>query len=448
MHTEHIHQIGIGIVLLFVFANAQDSLIYPEALSPRALEEFENEGKVAFRISFTETIKYRIKTQFTYRGFELYYLNQGGEKEAKQTTSLTYSSKWINIGFGRGQPHIAKGLILGNTMMRFTPNLRNNAGIRRTKLRISNYDHYDELIFLYSQIGKIYVSAFRYDGVLCGLGEYHSENYFAGMAFYGLEKPLLETWFNFKNDRIRTSADFSLTEVGINHLCGDALYKYEKLTLFSSLIYLHPDFRSLKTDSKWGSGLKPGSWAYAVGASLSRSHWKMSMIGSSILRDKYSEKRFMSVLRFKKKPFEINLSYALKELFDLKENDHFPFELVWQKEQFHLCKMNLKLQLNKMLQLSCQLQGDISHSQSYAAILRLTYKASSNLLRIQISRSRGIHSDLYFLRPLSTSTYSIRRSPKEETIYMDLVYSKDIGIMKIYVLLRNEGANMGFTIDN
>ncbi|MEA2077540.1 MAG: hypothetical protein U9O95_05930 [Candidatus Marinimicrobia bacterium] len=434
----------IVIFLLFVIAYAQDSLIYPEALSPQALEEFENEGKVSFRVSFNEKIDYRLKTQFTYKEFGLYLLNQGGEKKTEQTTSLSYSSKWINMGIGHGRPHIAKGLILGNTMMRFTPNLRNNAGIRPTKMTVKNYDYYKELVFFGSSIRQIGILLFRYDGTYCALAQYLQKEWQTGLVVYKNEKFFTEAWTNYKNNDLRASLNASLASGKLNHACGDVFYRHDQLSLFISSVYLHPEFNTVKTDSKWGSGLKPGSSAYLVGISLLHSSWRINSVAYCILKSDHEEQRFMLDLRYKKKTIKIDLSYSAKKILDLCDSDQFPFAMTWQNEESHICKMNVKIQIQKELQLICQLQGDLVHSRSYAGIIRLTYRKSGDLLRMQLSKCRSWNNALYFLRPLTASSYSIRRAPKEETIYMDLLYSKDIGTMKIYVLLRSEGINVGF----
>ncbi len=427
---------------------SQDSLLHLESLSSQAIEEFEPEGKVSFRVACNEAIDYRLKAQFTYKGFGLYYLDQGDEKKSKKTTSLTFYNKWINFGVGHGQPHIAKGVILGNTMMRFTPGLTHNAGVRMTKIRIRNYNYYDELVFIGASIGRVGGSVFRYSGVYSGFAEYRFEKWLTGMAFYVLEKPTIEGWVNFKGDQAQASLNTSFADKKLNHICGDVLYKNKKLTLFGAAIYTHADFITLKSDSQWGAGLKSGSRGIIGGASLMFSPWKISTIGYNILRADHREERLIIDMRYKKKPFEINLSYLYKNISELDESQRFPFALTWEETRNHICKLNTKLQFSKSVQISCQLQGDMLHAQSYVSTIRLTYKRSDSLLRLQLSHCRGYKSELYFLRPLTSSSYSIRRTPNEETTYIDLLYSKNVGVMKIHVLLRNEGVNIGFTIDN
>jgi hypothetical protein len=427
---------------------AQDSLLYPEALSPQSMKEYEQEGKVSFRVASNEDINYRLKAQFTYQGFEFYYLGQGGERESEQTTSLAFSNKWINIGVGRGQPHIAKGIILGNTMMRFTPGLTNNAGVRASRISIRNYDYYDELVYLTGSVGRVCGSIFRYDGVYSGSVEYRYHQWLAGLAYYGLERSLIESWVNYKNDQLRASLNASLADKKINHICGDALYKNEMFTLFGAAIYTQEDLIELKSDSQWGSGLKSGSRGVSAGVSLTFSPWKINTIAYNILRADHNEERFMLDMRYKKKPFEINISYSFKNISELQEDRIFPFALTWNESQNHICKLTTKIDLSKAVHVSYQLQGDMRHKRSHVSVFRLTYKRFGSLLRCQLSHCCGSDSDLYFLRPLTPSSYSIRKATNEETIYIDLLYSRNVGNMKIHVLLRNEGVNLGFTIGN
>ena len=433
------------VILLFLkIVTAQDSLMYPESMSPQTMEEFENDGNVTFQISFTGEIAYKTKAQFSYKGFELNYLSYGGEKETEQYASISWLSKWMILGIGRGQPNIAKGMILGNTMMRFTPNPRSQSGISPAKLRIKNYDYYKKLIFVSGVINKFDVSLFCYNDTYGGFIQYRQKEWFSGAAWYGLEKPVIETWANYKSDQIKGSVNASFTSRNFNHATGDLYYSHGVFRLFMSAIYLHPEFLSLKSDSKWGSGLKAGSQGYASGAGLSILPWKANIFGYCILRDNYQEQRYMLDLRYKKKPFEVILSYSSKAISELIENDTYPFARAWQEQDYRICKMNVKIKIQKELLLSYQLQGDIMHSRSHANVLRLTYRKSGDLFRLQLSNCRSSDNALYFLRPLSASSYSIRRAPAEETLYVDMLYSRNIGMMKIYVLLRNEGMNVGF----
>ncbi|RKY53019.1 MAG: hypothetical protein DRP93_07215, partial [Candidatus Neomarinimicrobiota bacterium] len=353
---KNLRMIVLVMLLLLKIVIAQDSLMYPESMSLQTMEEFENDGSVTFRISFTGEIAYKVKAQFTYKGFELNYLSYGGEKETEQYASLSWLSKWMILGMGRGQPNIAKGIILGNTMMRFTPNLRSQSGISPVKLRIKNYDYYKELIFMSGVINKFDVSLFRYAGSYCGLVQYGQKDRFTGIAYYGLKNPVIETWVNYKSNQIKTSLNVSFTFDNLNHVTSDFYYCREKIRLFISAIYLQREFEALKSDSKWGSGLKAGSEGYAGGARLSILPWKINILGYCILRNDYYEQRSMLDMRYKKKVFEIILSYSSKTIKELIEDDNFPFALSWQEQDYRICKMNVKFKIKKELQFSYQLQ--------------------------------------------------------------------------------------------
>jgi hypothetical protein len=229
-----------------------------------------------------------------------------------------------------------------------------------------------------------------------------------------------------------------------NHICGDVLVKHKKLSLYAAAIGLQKDFNALKIDSKWGSGLKPGSCGIAAGITGSFTPLKVSMIAYDMICDKSEERRFLFECVYKKRPMEILFSYTGKHLAALSDKDIFPFERDWRSERSDVCKMNLKLNLEKGLLLNCQLQGDVANPGSYAAVIRLTYEQKKEQLRFQLTACRGPDADLYFLRPLGPSTYTIRKTPREEAFYWDILYSKDIGSMELYVLLRSEGVNLGF----
>ena len=441
------HKAGLVILIalgLLKILFAQDSLLHTEALSAHAMEEFEKDGRVSLKVSFSEEVQYKLKTQFAYRGFEFNYLDEGGDKEGEKTASLSWSSNWIEIGAGRGQPNIAKGLILGNTMMRFTPNLGNLAGMSPAKLKIKSYAYYKDLIFVRGSIRNFGAAVFRYNGYYCGFIQYRHNTWHAGAVVYGFEKSVLESWVNYRDNEFRSSLNASLAKGKLNHATADMYYSHGNLRLFMSAIYMHPEFIALKSDSKWGSGLQAGSQGYASGASLTFSPWKINCLGYCVLRNDYREQRFMLDLRYRKTPLELIISYSSKNISELKEREIFPFDLQWQEQLAGICKLNIKLQIFKQLHLSCQLQGDMINMGSYVSILRLTYKRPKDLLRLQISSCRSCGNALYFLRPLTASTYSIRRAPENETLYVDLVYSKDMGVITLYVLLRNEGVNVGF----
>ncbi|MCF7832384.1 MAG: hypothetical protein K9N05_02255 [Candidatus Marinimicrobia bacterium] len=449
MSVERAFQVAmVGCIMIVKIAGAQDSLIHPDALSAQALDEYENDAKISFRLGFGENISYRVKTQFEYCGFNFFYLAEGEEKDPEQTVSFSAEKGCLKAGIGQGQPNISKGLILGNTMMRFTPDLSNNAGISPGKLSIKNYNYYARLEYCDVKFRDMDMSAFRYDGNYCAMAQYARSEWNAGMAYFALIDPILETWAEYKNKTIRANFDLSLAKWNLNHICGDILYKRGGVLLYGGAVYTHHNFQMLKSDSKWGSGLKAGSQGYSGGISLSSSLLKLKSFAYCVFRDNYQEQRCMIDLGFKKKPCEIILSYCSKTISELDENKHFPFEQDWQEEKNRICKMNVKFQIQKQLQFSYQIQGDILHPRSYVSVLRLTYRRSDDLIRLQLSKCRSLDNALYFLRPLTASAYSIRRAPNIETSYIDLLYSKDIGIMRIYILLRNEGINVGFSIEN
>ena len=426
------------------FCLGQDTLIHAELLNPHAMEEYENEGSSSFRLGFGEEIQYRTKAQFTYKGFKFNYRNEGGEKdENDQRSSLTWNWKNFEIGFGRGQPNIAKGMILGNTMMRFTSALGGQAGVRPTKIGIKSSFQYKELMRFGLNFNFFNLSLFRYDGQYGGVVEIKNRSWLGGMGFYIADKPIYESWFDHKSDRFRISANLSFCGIKFNHLTGDILYRSGEWKFFVSAVALSKDFTVIKTDSKWGSGLTKGNHGFSAGISYSETPWKAGFISYVILGSQYREDQFIFDLRYKKKPFEVTLSLNQRSIMELCTRTSFPFVLDYMESKRVIPKLSLKIQPCEHFNLVYQLQSDLEHPSSYAALFRLNYEKQDYHIRLQISNSRSDDGDLYFIRPLSLSSYAIRKAPEEQTSYIDLLCSKKRERFEVYMLIRNEGINMG-----
>lgn len=446
--TFKVRIVGSLIIVIGFFPalGLENGMLYPEFFSLAYLEELENEGECSFRISMTDRISYRVKTRFSIKGFVFHYSNEGGTGESDHLASLEWNSKYLSAGIGKGQPNIAKGVLLGNTMMRMTPNLGGNAGVRSAKIDIKNYNYFNELGYFNFSLGPSAGSAFYYNGVYGALYEYATEKWLGGIASYHDQKILTEAWGNYKNKDITLSLNASLVALKLNHVCADLYYRNKLLALYVSAISLSSDFMSIKCDSKWGSGLKPGSTGIAAGLTTSFPRWKANMIAYRIIRNDYEEQRVMMDLRFRSTRCELNFAYTYKHIQQLDESEMFPFALDWHQEISRVCKLNCKIKVGSNVDLQYQLQGDVVSLRAYAEIIRLTYKNKNDLLRFQLSRSQDVGSKLYYLRPLTPLNYSIRSSLETASCTMDLMYSRDIGIMKLYVLLRTEGMNVGFLI--
>lgn len=426
-------------------ANQEESL-YPEMFAIETNEEWENTGKCNFRISIDETVTYRCKSNFSYKGVDLYYLYQGDPDAIEHIASIQWKSKYFTLALGRGQPHLAKGIIIGSTMMRMTPDLGGNAGLKSAKMGIKNYDYYKEIMSLSMSYKKCYLHYFHYDSCNAGLFEYFADNILAGCAFYRKSTNIIETWLNYKAKNITTSVDISFHSLQFNHLSSDLLFRRDNLKLYVSGVKLAHNFEAIKSDSKWGSGLQAGSFGLAGGVNCAFSLVKINAIGYRIHSNKSQEERLLLECRYKKKQMQFNMAYTYKKIRSIDEDEQFPFAFNWQESVSHTLKMNLKVNISSHLDLLCQLQHDIAAPLCFVNVLRLSYKKANDMLRLQISQCHGIDGKLYFLRPLTPSYYSIRCTSNDIRNYVDLIYSRKIGELQIYVLLRTEGVNVGMSI--
>ena len=420
-----------------------DSLLYPELLRSGSSED-NDDAAVSMQISFKEQIDFRIKAQFTYKGFDLNYRNQGGgNHEITQKTSLGYSWKGVRFGHGTGYINIAHGMVLGYTMMRFSPAFAGQAGVRPVKIKIGAYDQYKKLTSLGVSLGAVDLSLFRYDGILGATLEYGNETWRSGLAGYATSPLLLESWASYQQGPIKTSLNVSAFAGGINHLSADLLYKNGSLQFFGSATCLSPEFYCIKKDSKWGSGLSPGSRGLTVGIRVDQAPWRLSGLGQSLLSDTYREEKCMMDLGFRKQPFKINAVYSLSHKNELDKSEHFPFTLIWHQRIKHSLKLNIKIKITDACRFACQMQGDPVYPNSHVALFRVEYKKGPTSLKCQLTSCNGYDNDLYFVRPAGVNYYGIRKAPPKENLYLDLVYSIEMDRFEVYVHLRNEGANLG-----
>ena len=434
----------IGILMAYAVAAEPDSLSYPELMRSN-MDEFSNDaGSVSQRISFEDQVSLQTKAQLIYKGFTFNYKNKGDARdEINQQTSLEYSWNGLTVGHGNGYINVAHGLILGYAMMKYSPAFSGQAGIRSAKFKIGTYDQYKDLTTLRVTLGSAGLSLFRYDGDYgavfeCGLGDWRM-----GLGVYGADKMLMESWASFQARAINASLDLSLSTQGINHFSSDLLYKKGSMRLYGSAVWLSSEFHCVKKDSKWGSGLSPGSQGLAAGIRINRFPWLFSGIAQSVLGSVYREERCMLECRFRQKPFEISGLYSLNSKNELGDSKDFPFGLTWCQSIKHTLKLNMKIIVTKTFGLVCHIQGDLVHSNSYVFVSRLEYKTKQSSLKFQLTRCNGFDHDLYFVRPAGPDYYGIRKAPGNETVYLDLVCSRNLDRFEIYVHVRNEGVSLG-----
>ena len=421
-----------------------DTLAYPDQVNAQYMESLESESRTVFKLAFTDKVDFSTKAQFSYKGLCLTYRNHGGDKqEIKQNTSVDLTFKHMSFSSGRGQVHIAKGVILGNTMMRFSPALSGQAGIRSPAIKTTAYDQNKYLTSVKVAVGTVDIAMFDYDtsyGVLCNT-EYQKTN--IGLACYSAGKIITETWAGYKDKKIKAGLNYSMAGLDFNHITADLFYKNREKQFYIAGIYLSGDFYKIRSDSKWGSGLFPGSRGLAGGFVFSRSPWKFSLMAYSITGAQHCEERSMLELNYKKKGLDLNMGFSGKHVRDLSESEIFPFGTEWKREGFQIAKVSLKTKLNKYIEMIFQVQGDVLHTRSYVELLRFTCKKNARMIKIQLTRCCGFESNLYFVRPSGALYYGIRKAPSTESLYLDLIYSKKLETFDVYIHLQKEGVSVG-----
>ena len=211
------------------------------------------------------------------------------------------------------------------------------------------------------------------------------------------------------------------------------------------MVYLSKGFYSIKTDNKWGSGLRPGSRGHALGFNFSSPPWKLSGMAYDITGNSRQESKYIFEGRYKKSFFEIATIYIYKAINKIAESDKYPYGNIWTNEMDHNIKMNLKVKISPTLRFVCQLQGGVFKNKSYIALFRITHKKNNNSLKFQLTQCNGFENDLYFLRPSGHTYYGIRKAPEDETLYYDLVFSKNLEKFDVFIHLRNEGVSVGIS---
>lgn len=426
-----------------IFASDPDQ--HPELISPSGADELSEEGKVSFCMSFQDEIDYRFKAGINFRSFQLDYLNEGNSNRIKHTTSLSWSSKYLDIGYGRGSPHIGRGLILGSTMMRFSSDPATNIGYCRSKIKLGNYSYNRDLIYIKGNYQFFSAGAFRFRSISALIAEYEEKGINGACVLYFLDKPLLEIYSSFHDNKHRCCINMSVFQNRLNHFSGDYLYRDKKIKLFISLVHCDREYSGVKPDSKWGSGLKANSTAYAAGYYFNLKSFKISMSSVRLFRNNYQESKIIGDVIYKYKKTEIGLSANYRDRNELKAGIHIPALLDWEKTEQALIKFKLKNEAINGLTIMTQFQMNALDLYAYSGVIRLSYNRKNTKLILQISQATSGQSDVYYLRPLSASTYSIRKAGKANIFY-DLVFEKKFNEVKIGVLVRSEGVRVNLSI--
>ena len=425
-------------------ADAQDSLSFPELLSIRYFEESEIRALIRSRIALKNNISYKNTIVIERQPFTLYYRNTGEENDPEQIFSCAFQSRFIQAGIGRGRPHIAQGIILGNTMMRFTPDPLANFRMGTSRLKIKNYEYYPSLYYLGLHIKKMSLSVFQYDDIFSVIGQIRRENIQAGLAIYGLKNPIYESWAAYRGSVFRGSINGSiissgLSSFGLNHIAVDALISHAPFRWHSGAIRIGSSFVEYDVDSKWGTGLIPGSIGLIGGTMFSTGKWKIRGTAYQIYHVQQHEKRLLLDVLYRKAPYEIGISYIQKRLNKLNASEVFPYALEWHKTQSGILKTRMKIKINETLKLDSQIQADILKGNAFSVLYRLTYRSGDHILRLQVTHGRSDETILYLLRPMNYNRYVIQRIPTETATYIDLVYSFMLRAFRCSILINNDG---------
>ncbi|MDZ7796868.1 MAG: hypothetical protein U5N56_07420 [Candidatus Marinimicrobia bacterium] len=102
-------------------------------------------------------------------------------------------------------------------------------------------------------------------------------------------------------------------------------------------------------------------------------------------------------------------------------------------------KTRMKIQFSPATLLDMQMQTDLRHAYAHALLARITHRKNDTVLRVQGTLCGSGTTILYLLRPLTATSYAIRRAPEGFAGYIDLVYSFMLGPMRCSLLFCNEG---------
>ncbi|MDZ7820451.1 MAG: hypothetical protein U5N26_00800 [Candidatus Marinimicrobia bacterium] len=273
---------------------AQDSPDHAECLSARFFEEQESGAQVSSSVSLKPELRFTNKIVIGSGPLTYYYYHRGTTQNMEDAVAIAFSSKYVQGGFGRGRPDIARGIILGNTMMRMTADPVFNFRMSDLKVRIKNYVYYPSLAYIGSKIKNASLFLFRHDGTRCAAGEYKRKRFQCGAAYYHTEDPVTEFWMKISGETLPATFNASVSHSGPNHLAADVLFRSGSLRWHAAAVHLFPSFTDHRGDSKWGTGLCPGSTAFAAGHVFRAGRWKWKNVFYGIFHDDYLERRLMS----------------------------------------------------------------------------------------------------------------------------------------------------------
>ena len=417
---------------------------HAEFFSERFFDECDTAASVSGKLSFGPEFSFRNTVILESGPFRFHYRNSGTGEALQSFCSFAFRSRYLQAGAGRGQPHIARGIILGNTMMRMRPDPVSNFRMGKLRMKIRNYEYYKRFVYAGTRIRGNSLYFFQYGDSYAAAAEYRdTDDLRAGLAFYATAEPVTEAWCFSNTGKLRGSLDVSFTKKGFNHGAADVLLRSGSLRWHTAFVWLSPDFRDCKSDHKWGAGLKNGGRGFTAGTTFRRGRWKCTGVFCGIYGDTYRERRFMLNAVWKHEATDLHLAYLHACTEEIDSAPVFPFIRKWHSGKGDILKARIRYDLSPQAQLDLQIQNDIRYAEAFAFYVRLTQRQGENILRLQLALCRSAESVMYFLRPLSASRYGIRRAPAVFTRYIDIVYAVKLGPLRCSLLLRNEGLSAG-----
>ncbi|MDD5709864.1 MAG: hypothetical protein PHC77_05000 [Candidatus Marinimicrobia bacterium] len=424
----------------------EDSLGFAELLSANYFEELDCDARFSLQFRLRERSDYKGNCHIE-RGPFSFYLRSSGEQGDPQTTAgLACASQRWHAGIGRGRPHIARGMILGNTMMGFSADPRSNYRMSSNRIGIRNYSYYPSLLYLGGTIRGISLTAMCIDRVPVLLQGLERNNFSSGIALFLGRPGILESWCEYRAASWRASLDISFTRQGWNHACADLFFHCGALQLHAGSLACAGNFTGFKSDAGWGVSPQAFSRGFCGGISFSAEQWKFKGSAYRIAEPENLRRRLYLDLQYRNKRLNAGLGLQVKNICSIAASDIFPFPRTLHCMRDILLKAGIKYTLSTALQIDIQLLTDLLHRQAGAASLRLSYRKDRDILRLQITRGASAETVIYLLRPLDTNSYSIQRMPLTESVYVDLVYARMLGPLHCSILVNASGLMFKMTM--
>lgn len=427
-----------GLFLAAAFARGQDSSAYPELFSERYFEEYGSGAGIRIQLKMHEECSGRCISKLQRGPLNFYHYLDANGVSAKPYAALSFSGKTINAGIGRGQPHIARGIILGNTMMRYGTNPSSNYRMSNNKVSIRNYPYYKTLKYLGFTFRQAQFNLFTYDNTPVFLGCMEKSLFQCGMAIYFLPEMLAECWYGYRGESLSASVDCSFANRGMNHFTADMLVKKEKFRLHLGMVWTDSLFRECRSDASWGSALKSDSFGICGSASNTFGRWRLRAMASQIRRPLFLEERIILELRFCLNPLESVLSLCGKKNLMFEHSSLFPYSGILKENTTQILKFRLSAKIRKNLDLGFQLQEDLLDRNAGFFLTRISYRSEHNLLQIQYLFGHSEKNALYALRPSGLGRYGIYRLPETEKGCWNLMYQTNAGTLECALVISDK----------